>query len=449
MSRRLINSLQWRPVDGGNWRRKTCLFFHSPGSRNVLMSNFYGTESPSGTHFIALDCYQFINNEYKCRFWDGIWDELQDDNDELLDHAFDRCMWEETTVVNSEPQPLAGSHSMHSEALDYSDDVDVFTVSLWDSICRSRVELLLDVGWDEQFDEFLERRLLDGTDVVMNSSIYLSDLDYPDEDYSDDVDVDVDVDVFTPSGLGSYHERFAKFLKSGMLLDTDNDTSKIQLEGGHVREFPRSDSSAGLYSLSSSTSVCWLASTNAGPSGGFYYLPSVPPDALSSEKTVYLLRWYYSPEEGLGFHGMWIGEIQVEGGGNRSFVCCVQNDLAKAPYKDWVSMFENKVRMLPDDVLKEMDNTWTSRPAEHDIAEHAARQYVRHVVQGNEALLGDYDYWSKATELATFLDSEKLMEIMEKYGFEWGKYYECEDLMTTLSDELEKIVGVTYVDHPE
>ncbi|KAL6587839.1 hypothetical protein OROMI_000817 [Orobanche minor] len=96
-----------------------------------------------------------------------------------------------------------------------------------------------------------------------------------------------------------------------------------------------------------------------------------------------------------------------------------------------------------------MDNTWTSRPAEHDIAEHEARQYVRHVVQGNEALLGDYDYWSKAMELARFLDSEKLMEIMEKYIFEWGKYYECEDLMTTLSDELEKIVGVTYVDHPE
>ncbi|KAL6587840.1 hypothetical protein OROMI_000818 [Orobanche minor] len=54
--------------------------------------------------------------------------------------------------------------------------------------------------------------------------------------------------------------------------------------GGHVLGFPRSDSSAGLYSLSSSTSVCWLASTNAGPSGGFYYLSSVPPDALVQKR---------------------------------------------------------------------------------------------------------------------------------------------------------------------
>ncbi|KAL6587854.1 hypothetical protein OROMI_000832 [Orobanche minor] len=167
MSRRLINSLQWRLLTAAIGVGKRVSSFSSRGSRNLLMSNFYGTESPSGTHFIALDCYQFINNEYKRRFWDGIWDELQDDNDELLDDAFDRCMWEETTVVNWEPQPLAGSHSMHSEALDYSDDVDVFTVRLMDSICRSRVEILLDVAWDEQFDEFMERRLLDGTDVVM------------------------------------------------------------------------------------------------------------------------------------------------------------------------------------------------------------------------------------------------------------------------------------------
>lgn len=162
-----------------------------------------------------------------------------------------------------------------------------------------------------------------------------------------------------------------------------------------------------------------------------------------------MLQWYYSPEKGLGFHGMWVGEVQTRqtSDGPKSYVCCVQNDLETAPYKELLKAVKEKVRMLPNDLLEEMDRTWTSRPDNRDIVQHAARQYVRHAVQGHDILVGDY--WSKATELARILDNDKLMDIMDKYGFQWGEYYDGEDFMTAVSEELETLVRVSYVDHSE
>ncbi|KAL6582477.1 hypothetical protein OROMI_006491 [Orobanche minor] len=166
---------------------------------------------------------------------------------------------------------------------------------------------------------------------------------------------------------------------------------------------------------------------------------------LGSEDTIYQLQWYYSPEHGLGFHGLWVGEIHSYGG--RSFVRCVNNDIKKEPYASQLRKVVEKVRNLPADLLEEMERSWTSRPALQSIVYYAASQFLKHAVQGVDFLVEDY--WPTATELSRLLTNDKLEEIMERNNFQRGRYYPCEDLRVAVSEELKAEVRVTFRPHPE
>lgn len=164
-----------------------------------------------------------------------------------------------------------------------------------------------------------------------------------------------------------------------------------------------------------------------------------------SKDAVYILRWNWSKEKGLGFHGLWAGEVQWKG--IHFMVQTVNNDIRNPPYSDQIGETQAKVRDLPQYLLEEMDRTWSSRPPNQNIVYYAACQFLKHNVQEEEVVLDDY--WRIAHHFSKVLTHEKLLEIMERNGFEWEKYYDCEDIRRAVSDEIQSKVRVTSVTDEE
>lgn len=160
--------------------------------------------------------------------------------------------------------------------------------------------------------------------------------------------------------------------------------------------------------------------------------------------------WFYSSEEGLGFHGMWVGEIDGD------YVNCISNNVKNPLYQRMLSFVKQKVKRLPEDLLAEIEELWIggrprynlSIPLRDQSIDYVAKQFLKHVVQVEVFIVDFEEYWKKATEFSKIFTNDLLHEIMNEDYVE-RKFYDCEGLLDDFSNIYGKAVRITFVNHKD
>lgn len=93
-----------------------------------------------------------------------------------------------------------------------------------------------------------------------------------------------------------------------------------------------------------------------------------------------------------------------------------------------------KVKTLPEDFPAEIEHFWVGgKPPNETSTEHAAKQYLKHVVQG-DVFTVDFDvYWEKAVEFSKIFTHELLLEVMSE-DYDESRFYDCRGLIHAFSE---------------